>query len=161
MLQRNVASFASSLLGKHSFSELKQFVKKPFFGVFESRACYHTESPSSEPGYLMIEEHDHRELGHRKNSYSLPSPASMKHFAKLQLQNQEEPLLRSFLMLKYRNSPAARASSLAQVVFSLAGNVLKHRKKKMNKHKFKKRLRLQRKKAPKNQPIKYVKYSKR
>lgn len=158
MLQANVAA-----LGKRGV-QLALFGRKSFFVGGFPRLCsfYHTESPSSEPGYLMVEDHEKGEFGFKKGPFALSSAsvASLRHFAKLQVQNQEEPLLRSYLMLKH-TSTTAKVGSFAQVVFSLAGNVLKHRKRKMNKHKFKKRLRLQRKKAPKNQLIKYVKYSKR
>ena len=168
-----MSSLASILLHKGFFKWRTTF-------NFQLRTFY-TKSPSNEPGFLLFDQISQSQL-YLPNSTSTSIIEKHTFISKtnsvLRVPNQEIPNVKSCLLahefrpnlhssaLQFPSlSPSYRSKllkdSLQKAILqaisapiSTAGNVLKHRKRKMNKHKYKKRMREQRLKAPKNQLFK-------
>lgn len=144
---------------------------------FQFRTFF-TKSPSNEPGFLLFDQISQSQLQlPHSNSIIEKHSFISKTNSVLRLQNQEIPNVKTCLLAHElrpnfssnatsfhfpSNSPSYRSQLLKEslqnvllkalaVPMSTAGNVFKHRKRKMNKHKYKKRMREQRLKASKNQ----------
>lgn len=145
--------------------------------AFRLARNFHYESPSNEPGFMLVDKFPGNRL-HVVNSnphkdYHL---FTTKTSTILRLQNQEIPNVKTSLVHQQQNTNKLQGNALFSLgtlfasklqsmnsnnallhmlnSVSTAGSVFKHRRRKMNKHKFKKRMRLQRLKAPKNQTFK-------